>query len=63
MSIEVKSTHITSADGNVYIDLGFDPEVAAELQAASQQIISEKLGAEDKYPRMTCRSLDSKKKT
>jgi predicted XRE-type DNA-binding protein len=35
--------HITPADGNVFADLGFDPAEAAELQANSNRIISEKL--------------------
>ncbi|WP_432745154.1 XRE family transcriptional regulator [Methylobacter sp. G7] len=43
MSIETKSMHITPADGNVFADLGFEPAEAAELQANSNRIISEKL--------------------
>jgi len=27
-----KTTHITPADGNVFADLGFTPEEAAQLQ-------------------------------
>lgn len=42
MSIETKSMHITPAGGNVFADLGFDPEEAAALKAESQRIITEK---------------------
>lgn len=43
MSIETKSMHITKVGGNVFADLGFEPEEAAALQADSKRIISEKL--------------------
>lgn len=43
MSIETKSMHITKVGGNVFADLGFPPEEAAALQAASKRIITEKL--------------------
>ncbi len=43
MSIETQSMHITPAGGNVFADLGFEPEEAAALKAESQRIISEKL--------------------
>ena len=43
MSTETKSTHITPAGGNVFADLGFEPQEAAVLKAESQRIISEKL--------------------
>lgn len=46
MSVDVKSSHITPAEGNVFADLGFSLEEAARLHAASQQIITEKLAAE-----------------
>lgn len=35
--------HITPIDGNIFADLGFEPEEAAKLQANSKRIISEKL--------------------
>lgn len=35
--------HITKVGGNVFADLGFEPEEAAALQADSKRIISEKL--------------------
>lgn len=42
MTIETQSAHITPAGGNVFADLGVDPEEAAALQAKTQRIISEK---------------------
>lgn len=48
MSIETKSMHITPADGNVFADLGFGPEEAASLQAASKQIIAEKVAIKER---------------
>lgn len=47
MSIETKSMHITAVGGNVFADLGFEPEEAAILKAESQRIISEKLAIKD----------------
>jgi predicted XRE-type DNA-binding protein len=47
MSIETKSMHITPVGGNVFADLGFEPEEAAALKAESQRIISEKLVIKD----------------
>lgn len=47
MSIETKSAHITPAGGNVFADLGFEPQVAAVLKADSQRIISEKLAIKE----------------
>jgi len=47
MSIETRSMHITAVGGNVFADLGFEPEEAAALKAESQRIISEKLAIKD----------------
>lgn len=47
MSTETKSMHITPAGGNVFADLGFEPNEAAALKAESQRIISEKLAIKD----------------
>lgn len=41
MSIVTQSMHITPADGNVFADLGFEPEEAAALKAESQRIIAD----------------------
>jgi predicted XRE-type DNA-binding protein len=51
MNIETQSTHITPVGGNVFTDLGFAPEEAAQLQAESKRIIAEKLAI--KYQLMT----------
>lgn len=42
MNWETKTAHITHADGNVFIDLGFKPEEATALEAESREIISRK---------------------
>lgn len=47
MSIETKSMHVTPAGGNVFADLGFEPEEAVALKAESQRIISEKLAIKE----------------
>ncbi|HWK69941.1 MAG TPA: XRE family transcriptional regulator [Burkholderiaceae bacterium] len=47
MSTDTRSRHITPVGGNVFVDLGFEPKVAAALQAESQRIISEKLIIKD----------------
>jgi hypothetical protein len=41
MIIETGSSHITPADGNVFADLGFEPEEAARLLAESEKKIAE----------------------
>jgi len=43
MSIETKSMHVTLPGGNVFADLGFEPEEAAALQAESKRRIAEHL--------------------
>ncbi|WP_297478043.1 XRE family transcriptional regulator [Ferrovum sp.] len=47
MSIEIDSMHITPVGGNVFADLGFEPEEAAALQAESRWVISEKLAIKE----------------
>lgn len=47
MTTEIKSMHITPADGNVFSDLGFTPEEAAKLKADSQRLISLKCALQD----------------
>jgi hypothetical protein len=37
-----KATHITPADGNVFLDFGFEPEEAAKLLENSNMQISMK---------------------
>lgn len=43
MCTETKSAHITSVNGNVFADLGFEADEAAALKVESQRVISEKL--------------------
>lgn len=47
MSTETQSMHITPVGGNVFADLGFEPEEAIALKAESRRIISEKLAIKD----------------
>jgi predicted XRE-type DNA-binding protein len=48
MSIDTKSRHITKSGGNVFADLGFEPDEAAALLADSKRIISEKLAIKER---------------
>lgn len=43
MTIETKSTHVTPAGGNVFADLGFNPDQVTSLKENSQRITSAKL--------------------
>lgn len=45
MMSDTETEHVTPVGGNIFADLGFEPEVAARLLAESDQAISEKLGA------------------
>lgn len=47
MQIETESAHVTHVGGNVFADLGFEPEEAAALQAESEHIITKKLANKD----------------
>jgi len=47
MNTETHTAHITPVGGNVFADLGFEPQEAAQLQAQSQRIISEKLAIKE----------------
>jgi predicted XRE-type DNA-binding protein len=61
MSIETKSMHITPVGGNVFADLGFEPEEAAQLQAESRRIISEKLAIKESLMSELAGWIDEKK--
>lgn len=43
MSSDTKSAHLTPPGGNIFADLGFEPDEAAALHARSRRIIEEKL--------------------
>ena len=47
MSIDANTTNVTSATGNVFADLGFEPLLAAELKSQSERIIAEKLAIKE----------------
>ena len=41
------TTHITPADGNIFLDLGFSPKEAAILKAQSKKMIQKKLAIKE----------------
>ena len=41
--IDAEIRHITPADGNIFLDLGFPPDEAAKLKADSDMLIKTKL--------------------
>jgi len=47
MSIDTKSRHVTPVGGNIFADLGFEPEEATRLLAETDQAISEKLAIKE----------------
>ena len=47
MSIDTQTTNVTSATGNVFADLGFEPQFAAELKSQSERIIADKLAIKE----------------
>ena len=47
MSIDTQTTNVTSVTGNVFADLGFEPQLAAELKSQSQRIVAEKLAIKE----------------
>lgn len=47
MSSEPIITHVTPVGGNIFADLGFEPDEAARLLAETDAIISEKLAIKD----------------
>ena len=66
MSIETKSTHITPVGGNIFADLGFEPEEAARLLAETEKVIAEKramkqlsIESEDKISQLNLESIYS----
>ena len=43
MVIETQSSYVTPVGGNVFADLGFNPEEAVRLKAKSAKIIAERI--------------------
>ncbi len=60
MSVETKSMHITSAGGNIFADLGFEPEEAVRLLAETDRAISEKLAIKESLMTELARWIDTK---
>ena len=61
MSSESIITHVTPVGGNIFADLGFEPEEAAALKAESERIISEKLVIKDSLMTELARWIEAKK--
>lgn len=61
MSIETKSMHITLVGGNVFADLGFEPEEAEALKAESLRMISEELANKDSLMTELAEWIEAKK--
>ena len=47
MSIATQIPTVPPATGNVFADLGFDPQLAAELKSQSERIIADKLAIKE----------------
>ncbi|MFM2408554.1 MAG: hypothetical protein RL358_1296 [Pseudomonadota bacterium] len=47
MNADTKSMHITPVGGNIFADLGFEPEEAARMLAEADRAISEKLAIKE----------------
>jgi predicted XRE-type DNA-binding protein len=47
MSTDTKTTNVTPASGNVFADLGFEPQLAVELKSQSERIIADKLAIKE----------------
>lgn len=54
MNTKTHSALITPANGNVFSDLGFEPDLAAALKEASQRIIADRLADETKHSETAC---------
>lgn len=61
MSTKKESMHITPVGGNVFADLGFEPEEAAKLLADTDNVISEKLVIKEKLMMEISGWIDEKK--
>lgn len=43
-----RTTHVTPADGNIFLDLGHDPKTAAKMLAETDRAIDKKLALKAK---------------
>lgn len=48
--IDVGSSHVTPAGGNIFLDLGFEPQEAKKLLEETQRKVAEKLAANISAP-------------
>lgn len=48
MKVDVKVRHVTPADANIFLELGFDAAEAASLKAESDRLIAEELAIKQK---------------
>lgn len=61
MSSESIITHITPVGGNIFADLGFEPDEAAKLLAETDAIISETLAIKDSLMTELASWIETKK--
>jgi len=61
MNIDTKTTHITPVGGNVFADLGFEPDEAKALLIAADQVISEKMAIKESLMTELSEWIDEKK--
>ena len=61
MSSEPIITHVTPVGGNIFADLGFEPDEAAALLAETDAIISEKLAIKDSLMSEIAAWIESRK--
>ncbi len=60
MSSETIITHVTPVGGNIFADLGFEPDEAARLLAETDAVISEKLAIKNSLMTELARWIESK---
>jgi predicted XRE-type DNA-binding protein len=60
VSSETIITHVTPVGGNIFADLGFEPDEAARLLAETDAVISEKLAIKNSLMTELARWIESK---
>ncbi len=61
MKAKTETMHITPVGGNIFADLGFEPEEAARLLAETDKVISEKLAIKESLMGELAVWIDEKK--
>lgn len=56
--IETASSHITPVDGNIFLDLGFEPEEAKKLLEETDRRIAEKLACDRSTPESPAQKIE-----